>query len=59
MSRKRADRLLPPDRHGQHRAQPSSSPKAAWDSMQPADWRRYLIENGAKGIHEDDPISAE
>ena len=27
--------------------------------MQPADWRRYLIENGAKGIHEDDPISTE
>ena len=33
--------------------------EGAWDSMQPADWRRYLIENGAKGIHEDDPISTE
>ena len=33
--------------------------EGAWDAMQPADWRRYLIENGAKGIHEDDPISTE
>ena len=33
--------------------------EGAWDAMQPADWRRYLIENGAKGIHEDDPISPE
>lgn len=24
-----------------------------------ADWRRYLIESGAKGIHEDDPINTE
>ena len=33
--------------------------EGAWDSMQPADWRRYLIECGAKGIHEDDPINTE
>ena len=33
--------------------------EGAWDSMQPADWRRYLIESGVKGIHEDDPINTE
>ena len=33
--------------------------EGAWDSMQSADWRRYLIESGVKGIHEDDPINTE
>ena len=30
--------------------------EGAWDAMQPADWRRYLRENGVN-VHDDDPIS--
>ena len=33
--------------------------EGAWDSMQPCDWQRFLIECGAKNIHEDEKISTE
>ena len=33
--------------------------EGAWDSMQPCDWQSFLIECGAKNIHEDEKISTE
>ena len=33
--------------------------EGTWDSMQPCDWQRFLIECGAKNIHEDEKISTE
>lgn len=33
--------------------------EGAWDSMRPTDWQHYLIEQGVKGVHEDEQISTD
>lgn len=49
---------LPSHRHGQP-ARNRRRRRGRVGFHAAADWRRYLIESGAKGIHEDDPINTE